>query len=191
VTDACESLHSLRERSGVYRDKLDCVAVPFETTDLEISAEKHSDVRAKLEAAIQAAAPSDASASTTTKAVRTDAKISSLSKSPDLLPDAGAPSGSASTTPSAGYWRSLLECKNKGKVSKVSGFSISTYVSSNLMTEERAQTLVRGAGASDYFTAMASPRVVRVARSGPWKIGWLAVTLATGVIAGYQFMVCE
>lgn len=72
VTDACENLRNLREQSGVYRDKLDCVAVQFQTTASETSPGKHAEALAKLSPAVSVNSP--------TSAVRTEETISHLTK---------------------------------------------------------------------------------------------------------------
>jgi hypothetical protein len=58
------------------------------------------------------------------------------------------------------------------------------------MTEEKARDLVRRTGASEYFIEMTSARVMRVARSGPWKVGRVAMMLTAGAIGAYQWSFC-
>jgi hypothetical protein len=170
VTDACESLRRLREQSGRYRDQLDCVAVPFPTTDL--------------------VSPKLGDWPPTTKA---DAFVKSSALDKNLIPQRDAPPAITKlpADQSTSYWSYFFDCKHKDKVKSVATFSSGTFVGSNLTTEESARLLVRSTGASDHLIAMASPRVVRVARSAPWKIGWAAVMLTSGMIELYQFMSCE
>jgi hypothetical protein len=190
VTDACESLRNLREQSRVYRDKLDCVAVQFQTTASETSPGKLAEAPARLQA-VQAAASPATSVNSTTSAVRTEATISHLSKSPDLLPGTATAGSNTSTDRSESYWSYFFDCKRQKKTGVVTGFSTWTFTRSNTMTEEKARDLVRGTGASEYFVEMTSPRVMRVARSGPWRVGWAAMMLTAGAISAYQWWSCE
>ncbi|HEX3396289.1 MAG TPA: hypothetical protein VHS76_06275 [Steroidobacteraceae bacterium] len=183
VTEACENLRNLREQSGVYRDKQDCVAVQFQTTASETSPGKHAEAPAKLSPAV--------SVNSSTSAVRTEATISHLSKSPDLLPGTATAGSNTSADQSESYWSYLFDCKRQKKTGAVTGFSTWTFTRSNTMTEEKARDLVRSTGASEYFIEMTSPRVMRVARSGPWRVGWAAMMLTSGAISAYELWFCE
>jgi len=92
---------------------------------------------------------------------------------------------------STGYWSNLLDCKHKDKVKTVAGDSSEIFIGSNLMTIASARTDLLGYGANNYVARMAAPRMLRVARSAPWKIGLAAVALASSAVEAYQLFHCE
>jgi hypothetical protein len=106
---------------------------------------------------------------------------------PVQRPAAGS---TTSADQSESYWSYLFDCKRKEKTTPVTGFSGWTFTPSNTMTEEKARDLVRRTGASEYFIEMTSGRVMRVARSGPWKVGRVAMMLTAGAIGAYQWSFC-
>lgn len=87
-------------------------------------------------------------------------------------------------------WSDILDCKHKEKIKAIAGFSGGTYVGSNLTTDESARLLVRGTGAGPELVERAAPRVVQVARSTPWKVGWAVVLVTSGAAAAYQWYSC-
>lgn len=88
-------------------------------------------------------------------------------------------------------WANVLDCKHKARINTVAGLSTSTYVGSNLATDESARLLVRGTGAGVKLVEAAAPRVIQIARSTPWKVGWAVVLVTSGVVAAYQWVSCD
>jgi hypothetical protein len=94
--------------------------------------------------------------------------------------------------PNATYLSYLLDCKRKEKVKTVAETSRDTFVGSNLITITSARTELRGLGANSSLIETAAPRIVRVARSAPWKVGLVAVMATSTAIEAYQFFyACE
>jgi hypothetical protein len=89
-------------------------------------------------------------------------------------------------------WFSHFGCAKKDKISKIAATSFSTYVGSNLLTEEHAQIFAKGfLGGSASAAEKAAPYIYSVAKSTRWKAVTALVAISAGGLQAYQFVMCD